>query len=148
MGLRNPEHDRPILARWKSEFNQNFGKNALRAIRGLASRFQWTPKYDQTHISGIKISISLNKTAAVDRSDLPDWSSAMTLEVTAWRIGSQSRSGGEPAREQRAFGPLVEARRSRRRVSWTDGSWARLCCSRASSVRWYSCSPTSTSRRM
>ena len=24
--------------------------------------------------------------------------------------GSESRSGGEPAREQRAFGPLVEAR--------------------------------------
>ena len=31
-------------------------------------------------------------------------------EVTAWRIGPESRSGGEPAREQRAFSPLVEAR--------------------------------------
>ena len=31
-------------------------------------------------------------------------------KISAYGIGSQSRSGREPAREQRAFGPIVEAR--------------------------------------
>ena len=34
----------------------------------------------------------------------------LPFRLTAWRIGSVSRSGVEPAREQRAIGPLVEAR--------------------------------------
>jgi hypothetical protein len=58
--------------------------------------------------TGNTISINLYSTDAVG-ANIDPWR-ATSKEVAVWRIGSKSRSGVEPAREQRAFRPLVEGR--------------------------------------